>query len=31
VQRIEDSKDLSKDDEEKLAAAIKDWKQNGSY
>ncbi|MDP2399989.1 MAG: F0F1 ATP synthase subunit alpha [Burkholderiales bacterium] len=31
VQRIEDSKDLSKDDEEKLTAAIKDWKQNGSY
>jgi F-type H+/Na+-transporting ATPase subunit alpha len=31
VQRIEDSKDLSKDDEEKLNAAIRDWKQNGSY
>jgi F-type H+-transporting ATPase subunit alpha len=31
VQRIEDTKDLSKDDEEKLTAAIKDWKQNGSY
>ncbi len=31
VQRIEDTKDLVKDDEEKLTAAIKDWKQNGSY
>ncbi|MDH4149000.1 MAG: F0F1 ATP synthase subunit alpha [Betaproteobacteria bacterium] len=31
VQRIEDTKDLIKDDEEKLTAAIKDWKQNGSY
>ncbi len=31
VKRIEDTKDLSKDDEEKLTAAIKDWKQNGSY
>ena len=31
VKRIEDTKDLSKDDEEKLNAAIKDWKQNGSY
>jgi F-type H+-transporting ATPase subunit alpha len=31
VKRIEDSKDLGKDDEEKLTAAIKDWKQNGSY
>ena len=31
VKRIEDSKDLSKDDEEKLTTAIKDWKQNGSY
>ncbi|MBY0271720.1 MAG: F0F1 ATP synthase subunit alpha [Burkholderiales bacterium] len=31
VQRIEDSKDLSKDDEAQLTAAIKDWKQNGSY
>ncbi len=31
VKRIEDSKDLSKEDEEKLTAAIKDWKQNGSY
>ena len=31
VQRIENTKDLSKDDEEKLTVAIKDWKQNGSY
>jgi len=31
VKRIEDSKDLSKDDDEKLTTAIKDWKQNGSY
>jgi F-type H+-transporting ATPase subunit alpha len=31
VKRIEDTKDLSKDDEEKLTAAIKDWKQNGTY
>jgi F-type H+/Na+-transporting ATPase subunit alpha len=31
VQRIEDTKDLSKEDEEKLHVAIKDWKQNGSY
>ncbi len=31
VQRIEDTKDLTKDDEAKLNEAIKDWKQNGSY
>jgi F-type H+-transporting ATPase subunit alpha len=31
IKRIEDSKDLSKDDETQLTAAIKDWKQNGSY
>jgi len=31
VKRIEDTKDLSKDDEEKLNAAIKDWKQNGTF
>jgi F-type H+/Na+-transporting ATPase subunit alpha len=31
IKRIEDTKDLAKDDEEKLTAAIKDWKQNGSY
>ncbi len=31
VKRIEDTKDLSKDDEAKLNDAIKDWKQNGTY
>ena len=31
VKRIEDTKDLSKDDEAQLNEAIKDWKQNGSY
>jgi len=31
VKRIEDTKDLSKDDEALLITAIKDWKQNGSY
>ncbi len=31
VKRIENTKDLSKDDEGQLTAAIKDWKQNGSY
>ncbi len=31
VNRIEDTKDMSKDDEVQLTAAIKDWKQNGSY
>ncbi len=31
VKRIEDTKDLSKDDEEKLNAAIKDWKHNGTF
>ncbi len=31
VKRIEDTKDLSKDDEGQLTAAIQDWKQNGSY
>jgi F-type H+-transporting ATPase subunit alpha len=31
VKRIEDVKDLSKDDEQKLQDAIKDWKKNGSY
>jgi len=29
--RIETSKDLSKEDEDKLHEAVKDWKQNGSY
>jgi F-type H+/Na+-transporting ATPase subunit alpha len=31
VRRIEDTKDLSKEDEEKLHQAMKDWKQGGSY
>jgi F-type H+-transporting ATPase subunit alpha len=31
VERIESTKDLSKDDEAKLHDAIKDFKQNGSY
>jgi F-type H+-transporting ATPase subunit alpha len=31
VNSMETNKDLSKDDEPKLTAAIKDWKQNGSY
>ena len=31
IKRIEDTKDLANDDEEKLTAEIKDWKQNGSY
>ncbi|MGE5525155.1 MAG: F0F1 ATP synthase subunit alpha [Rhodospirillaceae bacterium] len=31
VKRIEDTKDLSKDDEEKLHQAMKDWKQAGTY
>ena len=31
IKRIEDTKDLSKDDEAQLTTAIKDWKQNGSY
>jgi F-type H+-transporting ATPase subunit alpha len=31
VTTMETSKDLSKDDEAKLHAAIKDWKANGSY
>ncbi len=31
VKRIEDTKDLSKDDEARLTDAIKDWKQNGTY
>jgi F-type H+-transporting ATPase subunit alpha len=30
VQRIEDTKDLSKDDEEKLHQAMKDWKQQSA-
>ncbi len=31
VKRIEDTKDLSKEDEEKLQAAMKDWKTNATY
>jgi F-type H+-transporting ATPase subunit alpha len=31
VKRIEDTKDLSKDDEDKLHQAMKDWKQAGTY
>ncbi len=31
VARIEDTKELSKDDEAKLAEAVKDFKKNGSY
>src|SRR5215207_1893644 len=31
VKRIEDTKDLSKEDEEKLGAAMKDWKTSASY
>ena len=31
VKRIEDTKDLTKDDEAQLTAAIKDWKQNGAF
>ncbi len=31
VKRIEDTKDLGKDDEARLNEAIKDWKQNGTY
>jgi len=31
VKRIEDTKDLSKDDEPKLSEAVTDWKKNGTY
>ena len=31
VKRIEDTKDLGKDDEEKLQAAMKDWKSTATY
>jgi len=31
VKRIEDVKDLSKDDEQKLSEAMKDWKKSGSF
>jgi F-type H+-transporting ATPase subunit alpha len=31
VKRIEDTKDMSKDDEAALTEAIKDFKKNGTY
>ncbi len=31
MDRIENTRDLSKDDEAKLHEAVKDWKQNGTY
>jgi F-type H+-transporting ATPase subunit alpha len=31
VKRIEDTKDLSKDDENALHAALKDFKKSGAY
>jgi len=31
VKRIEDTKDLTKDDEQKLSEAMKDWKKNGAF
>ncbi|HTP95030.1 MAG TPA: F0F1 ATP synthase subunit alpha [Burkholderiales bacterium] len=31
LKRIEDTKDLTKDDEDKLHEAVKDWKKNGTY
>src|SRR5689334_24774512 len=31
TERMESSKDLSKDDEAKLHEAIKDWKKNGTF
>src|SRR3990170_3750448 len=31
VNRIESTKDLTKEDEAKLLDAVKDWKKNGSY
>ncbi|MDP1717435.1 MAG: F0F1 ATP synthase subunit alpha, partial [Burkholderiales bacterium] len=31
VKRIEDTKDLNKEDEEKLLQAMKDWKQSGTF
>ena len=31
VKRIEDTKDLSKEDEEKLQQAMKDWKKSATY
>jgi hypothetical protein len=31
VKRIEDTKDLSKEDEEKLQQAMKEWKSTATY
>ena len=31
INRIEEKKDISADDEKLLKAAIDDWKKNGSY
>jgi F-type H+-transporting ATPase subunit alpha len=31
VKRIEDTKDLSKDDEDKLQQAMKEWKTSATY
>ena len=31
VKRMEDVKDLPKDDEQKLHEALKDWKKSGSF
>jgi F-type H+-transporting ATPase subunit alpha len=31
VQRMEDAKDLSDEDQAALKAAVEDWKKNGSY
>ena len=31
VKRIEDTKDLTKDDEQKLSESMKDWKKNGAF
>src|SRR6187399_451027 len=31
VSRLEDKKDLSKEDEQKLSEAMKDWKKNGAF
>ncbi|KCV24297.1 ATP synthase F1, alpha subunit family protein [Bordetella pertussis H934] len=31
IQRIEDTKELSKDDEAELAAAVQDFKKHGAF
>jgi F-type H+-transporting ATPase subunit alpha len=31
VKKIEDTKDLGKDDEDKLQQAVKDWKSSATY